>query len=454
MAVRPRITQTSKLELQVCIGLILTQTRTGWRYNIPVRRVIKFGGTSIATPELVREAARHVARLVEYGEQLAVVVSAPGNATSELLSAIARASEAGADFTDSCRFAALGEEQSVHLMTAALRSFGITSQPFLPRDTETWPIIADIEDTSPLAQAKVNEERPFRLRSQPTASRFRRFILPVLRVGTVPVISGFFAVDSSDRVVALGRGGSDISAFIVATQISADEVVIVTDVKGVLSADPRLAENPRLLQELSLADLEMISGAGARVLHPRALEFMNDHLRVRLLDYRELEQLEETGTSVFGSSGTSLYCNPQELVMLTLVGDLDGLPGLNKVLFEWQSALAQPPVGYSRSERFICFYVDSALADQAYAGLHQRLVGANIELTSLSQRGGIGEIRLRSAKFIEQPGVLAEICSLLANTRINIIELITGLTDITLFIDHRNLASAETLLRRALERYN
>ncbi len=393
-------------------------------------------------------------RLVEYGEQIAVVVSAPGNATSELLSAIARASDANVDFSGSCLFAALGEEQSVHLMTAALKSFGATAQAFLPRNAETWPIIADLEDKSPLAQAKVNEERPFRLRTQPTASRFRRFILPVLRVGTVPVISGFFAVDSSDHVVAMGRGGSDITAFIVATQINADEVVIVTDVKGVLSADPRLAQQPRLLQELSLADLEMISGAGARVLHPRALEFMNEHLRVRLLDYRELEQLEETGTSVFGSSGTSLNCNPQELVMLSLVGDLDNLPGLNKVLFEWQEDLPAAPVGYSRSERFICFYVASSIADAAYAGLHQRMVRSNIELTSLSQRGGIGEVRLRSAKFIEQPGVLAEICSLLANMRINIIELITGLTDITLFIDHHNLTRAETLLRRALERYS
>lgn len=418
-----------------------------------MRRVIKFGGTSIATPELVREAARHVARLVEYGEQIAVVVSAPGNATSELLSAMARASENSAEFADACLFAALGEEHSVHLMAAALRSFAIAAQPFLPRNAETWPIVADIEDTSPLAQAKVNEERPFRLRTQPTASRFRRFILPVLRVGTVPVISGFFAVDSSDQVVALGRGGSDISAFIVASQINADEVVIVTDVKGVMSADPRLAENPRLLQELSLADLEMISGAGARVLHPRALEFMTEHLRVRLLDYRELDQLEETGTSVFGRSETALLRNPDELAMLTLVGDLGTLEGLQGILLNWLDEARLKPAAASMSPQFICYYLPSKVADESYGRLHTLLAQAGIDLTSLSLRGGVGELRLRSAKFIEQPGALAEITGVLANARVNIVEMITGLTDISVFVDYRNLDRAEMLLRRVLEHY-
>jgi aspartate kinase len=438
---------------QVCISLILSQSRGIRRYNKRVRRVIKFGGTSIATPELVREAARHVARLVEYGEQIAVVASAPGNATSELLSAIARASDNGSEFADCCLFAALGEEHSVHLLTAALRSFGATAQPFLPRNTETWPIVADIEDTSPLAQAKVNEERPFRLRTQPTASRFHRFILPVLRVGTVPVISGFFAVDSAGQVVALGRGGSDITAFITATQINADEVVIVTDVKGVLSADPRLAANPRLLHELSLSDLEMISGAGARVLHPRALEFMNEHLRVRLLDYRELEQLEETGTSVFGKSETALYRNPDELAMLTLVGDLGALAGLQGILLSWLEQARLKPAAASITQRYICYYLPSKVADESYGQLHNLLGEAGLDLTSLSLRGGVGELRLRSAKFIEQPGALAEITGVLANARVNIVEMITGLTDISVFVDYRNLDRAEMLLRRVLEHY-
>ncbi|MBN2082843.1 ACT domain-containing protein [bacterium] len=417
-----------------------------------MRRVIKFGGTSLATPELVREGARHVARLVEYGEQIAVVVSAPGNATSELLTAIYAVSDQHVDFPRTCEFAALGEEQSVHMMVAALRSFGVNAQPFIPRQTESWPIIADLEDNSPLATAKINEERPFNLRTQQTVSRFRRFVLPHLRVGTVPVISGFFAVDSAEHVVALGRGGSDITAFITATQISADEVAIVTDVQGVLSADPRLAENPRLLTELTIEDLEAISAAGARVLHPRALNFMTPALKVRLLDYRELEQLEESGTSVLGMSRAALFRNPAELSMLSLVGDLAAWNGLSALLAEWLGALDGEPAGVSITPRFACIYLPSATVEPAYAELHKQLGEGPAKLKNLSLKGGIGELRLSSGRFIDEPGVLSEITGVLANAKINIIEIITSLSDISVFVAQDDMDKAEQLLGRVLER--
>jgi aspartate kinase len=427
-----------------------------------MRRVIKFGGTSLATPALVREGARHVARLVEYGEQIAVVVSAPGNTTSELLSAFysVAASEDGSGapgvsggFAETCAFAALGEEQSVHLMTAALRSFGVSAQPLLPRHADTWPIVADVEDMSPLATAKVNEERPFRLRTQQTISRFSRFVLPGLRVGTVPVISGFFAVDSAERVVALGRGGSDITAFIVATQINADEVVIVTDVQGVLSADPRLADNPRLLEELSIDDLEVISSAGARVLHPRALKYRGDHLRVRLMDYRELERLEDSGTSVLGKSETTLYRNPQELSVLTIVGEHEELTAMLGLVLGWVKHNRMPLTASTTGQRFTCLYLPTQLAEQALGSLHTSLREQFPGFTNLSLRGGIGELRLRGSKFADEPGVLAEVTSILANAKVSIVELVTSLTDISIFVNFSQFDQAELLLRRVVERF-
>ncbi len=419
-----------------------------------MRRVIKFGGTSIATPELVRAAAQRVARLVEYGDQVVVVVSAPGNATSELLAAIHDATESGSNYLECCEFAALGEEQSVRLMVAALRSCGVRAQPFLPREPETWPIIADSEDESPLAKTKINEERPFKLRTQQTNGRFRRYVLPQMRVGAVPVISGFFALSTAGRIISLGRGGSDITAFIVANHVSADELVIVTDVSGVLSADPRLADNPSLLQELSYEDMQVISNSGARVLHPRALKFKDEFLRVRLMDYRELENLERTGTSILGKSATVLYRNPDELSMITLVGEAEQLEAIADVVMAWRRKYNVIQVAASSSKRFICNYVPTQVADEAYRGLHDLLKKNSHELTSLSIKGGIGELRLRSAKFIDEPGVLAEVTGILANARINIVEVITGLTDISLFLAYQDLDRAENLLGRLIEDYS
>jgi aspartate kinase len=274
-----------------------------------------------------------------------------------------------------------------------------------------------------------------------------------MRVGSVPVISGFFAVDSADRVISLGRGGSDISAFIVGANVAADEVDIVTDVKGVLSADPRLAEQPRLLKELSLEDLHIISGAGARVLHPRALDFKTQNMVVRILDYRELDALESTGTSVLGASETTLYRNPEELSMLTLVGEVEEKARLQAEIVAWLSEHNYPLAAASLSIRFTCIYVPSTIAEEAYGTLHDRLVARFPELLNVSMRGKIGELRLRSAKFLDQPGILAEVTGVLAYSRINIIEMVTGLTDISVFISHDELEKAEALLSRVLEHY-
>jgi aspartate kinase len=419
-----------------------------------VRRVIKFGGTSLATPQLVRNAAEHVARLVQYGEQIAVVCSAPGNATSELLQAFNEASGSSRDFAAISEFAALGEEQSVQLMCAALHSFDISAQAFLPRHADRWPIIADVDETAPISTGKVNEERGITLRTQLTVGRFRRFVLPQLRVGSVPVISGFFVQNSAGKTLAMGRGGSDVTAFIVATQISADEVVIVTDVQGVLSADPRLAENPRLLEELSLSDLEVISSAGTQVIHPRALKYRNPGLRARLIDYRELDRLDSSGTSVLGASETTLYRNPDELSMLTLVGDLSKRVGLLGALVQWMEETDLAPAAASTSRRFICYYLPSGVADKAYSSLHDKLTREFPELTNISLRGNVGELRLRSSRFIDEPGVLAEVTGVMANARINVLEVITGLTDISIFIAYEDMDKAEKLLGRVLEHFS
>jgi len=86
-------------------------------------------------------------------------------------------------------------------------------------------------------------------------------------------------------------------------------------------------------------------------------------------------------------------------------------------------------------------------------GARDRLVSEFPELLNISLRGKVGELRLRSAKFLDQPGVLAEVTGVLANARINIIEMITGLTDISVFISFDDVEKAETLLKRVLEHY-
>jgi hypothetical protein len=147
---------------------------------------------------------------------------------------------------------------------------------------------------------------------------------------------------------------------------------------------------------------------------------------VRILDYRELDRLEDTGTSVLGQSETTLHGAEGELSMLTLVGEV-GEPGrLQAALAQWLEQSGHPLAALSVSRRFTCVYLPTQVADAAYASLHDRLAAQFPELLNISLRGRIGELRLRSARFLDQPGVLAEVTGVLANAKINIIEMITG----------------------------
>jgi aspartate kinase len=417
-----------------------------------MRRVLKYGGTSIETADRIRRAALNIAKLSTTGDQIAVVVSAQGNDTNLLLGAVYTATDRHVDAQSVYRIAAMGEEKSVHLLTAALRSLGVEAVSFLPTWGESWPLIVDCDDQAPLAAQKINEERPLEVREDESRRLFQAKVLPVLRRGGVAVLSGFFGRSTRGDLTTLGRGGSDISGVLVGRFTEAEEVAIITDVEGILSADPRLAESPRLIEEMSVADLEVMASRGARVVHPRALRYKAESCRVRVVDYRRQEALAEretqTGTSVLGTSAPSLSASERPLAMITLVGkDLSSRTG---ILGELASELGRAGIAIAAtntSDTFICLYLSEADGERAYRLLHERMTHAQMPLSNVTLRTGVAEVRLRSPEFLQTPGVLAEITQVLARRRINILEMLTSLTDIYIYVDQADQGRALTLLR-------
>jgi aspartate kinase len=419
-----------------------------------MRRVLKYGGTSIETADRVRRAAKNIARLVHEGDQVAVVVSAQGNDTNTLLSAVYAATERHVDAQSVYRIAAMGEEKTVLLLTAALRSLGVEAAAFLPTlpGGDTWPLIVDCEDDAPLAAQKINEERLLTVREEESTRLFGRHVLPVLRRGGVAVLAGFFAKPSSGvGLTTLGRGGSDISGVLAGRFLDADEVTIITDVEGILSADPRLAESPRLIEEMSVEDLEVMASRGARVVHPRAIRYKTERCRVRVVDFRRQEALAQSGTTLLGTSQPSLRCWPGGLAMVTLVGqELAPRPGL---MGQLGSALAEAGISIvssTQNDSFVCLYLADADGDRAYRLLHDAIGRAGWPFESVTLRRDVAEIRLRSPEFLQTPGVLGEITSALGRRRVNILEMITSLTDIYVYVDQADRDAAMGLLSELL----
>ena len=182
-----------------------------------MRVVAKFGGTSLGSGDRINRAADSIAAAVEKGHEVAVVASAMGNTTDELLEDI----KYDAEESDRAEIVSMGERTSVRMLKGALAARGVEAV-FLEPGADEWPIITD-------EYGEVDVEETTR-RAEALAARLD---------DVVPVITGFLAQDLQGNVTTLGRGGSDTTAVMLGNYMGADEVVIVTDVEGVMTGDPR-----------------------------------------------------------------------------------------------------------------------------------------------------------------------------------------------------------------------
>jgi len=419
-----------------------------------MRRVIKYGGTSLATPAHFERAARALASMVDMGEQIAVVVSAMEGETDRLIEGLTEAGGGHVDGRTQLEFLSLGEEKSVLMMVAALQAQKVTAVPFLPRRSQTWPLVVDSDDASPISPIRTNEERDFTVRTQKTANRFTRNVLPLLRLGQVPVLAGFTALSSRDELVTFGRGGSDVTAVIVADFIDADEVVLVTDVSGVMSADPRLAENPRLLDNISLEDAYALASAGVQVIHPRCLKLKPPTLKVRVVDFNAQEELSRSGTTIEGETQPTVYRNEIPLAVLSVVGSgWANRAGLLARLMAILGDASIPVAATSASSHSATFYLDEKLGERAHHLLHDLVLAEPETFTSISLRGGVGELRVRLGAVADARDVLAGITQFLAHRRISVVELITVLSEINIYLPWNDLEAAHEGLLKLLRTY-
>ena len=254
-------------------------------------KVIKFGGTSVGTPARLKRAVKSIQRQVQKGNGVIVVVSAMGQSTDETLDLIdslkTRISDRATD-----EILSLGERMSVRMIWALLDAAGVQST-FLDPSMPEWPIISD----SNFGDATVD--------LQATMKNCKKHILPMIERGVVPVICGFLGRDGEGRITTLGRGASDQTAFLLGYCLEADEVIIVTDVDGVMSADPRIVKNARLLDSIYLEELWDLSVGGAKVLNSKALNYKLDKQRARVVHFRS-NDIGTGGTEILGATNSDV----------------------------------------------------------------------------------------------------------------------------------------------------
>src|SRR5690606_24566229 len=243
--------------------------------------VKKFGGTSVGSPERIRAVAERVARARARGERVALVVSAMGDTTDELL-ALASAVAPGAAATrrrELDQLLATGEQAAIALVALALEECGVPAVSFTGPQAEIWTDGAH-------GAARITEVR---------ASRVRR----ALEEGRVPVVAGFQGLSADEELTTLGRGGSDTTAVAIAIALGAARCDIYTDVDGIFSADPRRVPTAQRWDRLAHRETLMLALAGAAVLHPRAAALAESY-RMPLRILSSLTNGPECGTYIDG----------------------------------------------------------------------------------------------------------------------------------------------------------
>ncbi len=275
------------------------------------RIVKKFGGTSVANSERIKNVALRIKKAVDEGHEVAVVVSAMSGTTDQLVG-YAKEIAPMHDAREYDTVVAAGEQITSGLLAIALQDLGISARSWLG-----WQI--------PLRTSGVHGSA--RIEGIETTELDKR-----LRDGQVAVIAGFQGIGPDNRITTLGRGGSDTSAVALAAALKADRCDIYTDVDGVYTTDPRIVPEAKKLDKITYEEMLEMASLGAKVLQTRSVEMaMNHRVRVQVLTSFE----DKPGTLVVDEeeiveqqvvSGIA-YSRNEAKVTLVGVDDKPGIAG-------------------------------------------------------------------------------------------------------------------------------
>src|SRR5690625_2919879 len=242
------------------------------------RLVMKFGGTSLADLDRIRNAAEKVRREVERGYEVAVVVSAMAGTTNQLVSWVREAAspESHGGLYDAREYDAVvasGEQVTAGLMALTLQQIGVTA-----RSWQGWQVPIRTSDAH--GSARILEI---------DTTNLERTVAEAQHA----VVSGFQGAGPGERIATLGGGGSDTSAVALAASLDAERCNIYTDIDGVYTTDPRIERRARKIERISYEEMLELASLGTKVLQTRSVELAMQH-QVKLQGLSSIEDVPGT----------------------------------------------------------------------------------------------------------------------------------------------------------------
>jgi bifunctional aspartokinase / homoserine dehydrogenase 1 len=460
-------------------------------------QVMKFGGTSVGDANRIRSAAT-IAAHASKDRSVVVVVSAMSGVTNTLIAAAGKAAtgdEAAAEAltralqekhheaigklisdienrrellseidalieraANYCRGCALlgelspraldviagtGERLSARMAAAVLREMGLRGVAF---DATDLIVTDEVHGGA----------RPL---ADPTRKKTQAALLPLLEAGGIPVVTGYVAATAKGVPTTLGRGGSDYSATILGAALDASEVIIWTDVNGVLTADPRMVPDATTLDEVSYTEAGELAFFGAKVLHPMTLRpVIESGIPVWI---RNSFQPEQAGTKITQSvrpapQGVKAVTATRDVAMIAIAGPgIIGVPDIAARIFTASASVHANIVmiSQSSSQDSICFVVqaadaartEKALREALYEDVHQH------DLEHIKVNRNVAIVAAVGENMAGTPGIAGRVFSTLGKESINIIAIAQGSSEynISFLVESGGMEKAVKALHQA-----
>ena len=399
--------------------------------------VMKFGGTSVATPDRIRRAAKRVGREVAQGHDVIVVVSAMSGKTNELVGWV----EETSPLFDAREYDAVvssGEQVTAGLMALTLQGMDVPA-----RSWQGWQVPLMTSDAHGAA----------RIEAIPRENIARKFDEGF----RVAVVAGFQGVSGEGRITTLGRGGSDTTAVAFAAAFGAVRCDIYTDVDGVYTADPRVASRARRLGRIAFEEMLELASLGAKVLQTRSVELaMRYGVRLRVLS--SFEEGEEGGTlvcpeeDIVESSVVSGIAHSKDEAKLTLIGVAD-TPGIAAAIF---GPLSEAGVNVDMIVQNISEEGRTDMTFSCPVGQVARARAAvedarDLGFTRIEVDDGVAKVSVVGIGMRSHAGVAARMFAALSREGVNIKVITTSEIKISVLIDRKYTELAVQALHDAFE---
>ncbi|WP_269533183.1 aspartate kinase [Chitinimonas sp. BJYL2] len=397
--------------------------------------VQKYGGTSMGSPERIKNVARRVAKYKSQGHDVVVVVSAMSGETNRLI-ALAKEIQAQPDPRELDVIIATGEQVTIGLLSMALRDQGLEARSYTGAQVK---ILTDSSHTK--ARIQHIDEAPIRAD---------------LKAGKVVVVAGFQGVDAEGNITTLGRGGSDTTGVALAAALRADECQIYTDVDGVYTTDPRVVPEARRLKTVTFEEMLEMASLGSKVLQIRSVEFAGKY-KVKL---RVLSSFQEEG------EGTLITFEEEDNMEKAIISgiafnrdeariNVTGVPDKPGIAYQILGPVADANIDVDMIIQNVGAEGHTDFSFTVPRGEYQKALGilegvkAHIGAKSISGEDKICKVSVVGVGMRSHVGIASTMFRTLAEEGINIQMISTSEIKISVVLDEKYLELAVRVLHKA-----